>query len=117
MYVGGIFGKLNTNQIEMEMGNSSTVQIRLYTDSSYYIGGFVGKLEFTNNSSNAGTFLGDIPENYEITSGGKDSASVASNMGGFIGLLKLPTTSNTFTANVQGTHYYPFTINTIEDSN
>ena len=117
MYVGGIFGKLNTNQIEMEMGNSSTVQIRLYTDSSYYIGGFVGKLEFTNNSSNAGTFLGDIPENYEITSGGKDSASVASNMGGFIGLLKLPTTSNTFTANVQGTHYYPFTINTIENSN
>ena len=117
MYVGGLFGKLVSNDAELTIEESS-VKISIDTDSSYYIGGLIGKLEFTSNRNNEGNFLGNISDNIYVTdSGSYDDVGSATNFGGFIGMLKLPYTGRNFTANVMGTHHYPFTINIVENSN
>lgn len=109
MFIGGLFGEVQSNDVEgLTINNASaSVDIQITTIHSYYIGGLVGKLHINANN----TFNGIIPKDETLVVG-----SDANNFGGLVGMLKCDSYSN-LTYSVNGEHYYPFTVNTIENQN
>ena len=105
MYVGGLFGEVQSNSVQGLTIENGDVGIKVNTSLSYYIGGLVGKL--TVDSAN--TFVGTSTQ---ITVVG-DSAQ---NFGGLVGMFKIKTNSGG-TFKVNGKQNYPFTVNTIENQN
>ena len=117
MYVGGLFGKLRTNNASagLTLKNSeAAVKIEINTSSSYYVGGLVGKWDAIGSSPEFKGMVGSDATDLVTNKGIKDISS-ASEFGGMIGLLKLDKEAGSVT--VTGTHYYPFTVNTVENSN
>ncbi len=126
MYVGGLFGKLSGSADGIQILRTTTgnqenpvrVGISINTNHSYYIGGLIGRLE-GNLTQETMTSTGQIITNHVdglIIGGDQD---VATNFGGLVGMLKVAKggTDNRREVTVQGTHNYPFTVNTIENSN
>lgn len=112
MYVGGLIGKTNANRVSgLEISSGQAVNINIDTSNSYYLGGLIGKAEVTANATISGC---NVYQDYDGIIG-----SNADNFGAFIGMLKIAQSSGNggFTIKVNGTHYLPFTINTIENSN
>lgn len=109
MYVGGLFGKLENLEISINE-TSSQVNISMYTGNNFYIGGLVGKVVANGNLNFTGSQTRSI-----IPSG----QNTTDEFGGLIGLLKVGSsgTMSGYTIRVEGSHNYPFTINTIENSN
>jgi len=110
MYVGGLFGRIDSGNASLTIdNNASNVDITITTTNSYYIGGLIGKLYV-----NSGNQFNGIIANNALTIVGDD----AQNFGGLVGMLKcVGGNGNDKTYSVQGTHYYPFTVNTIENQN
>ena len=118
MYVGGLFGKLSGDASAVQITDSN-VNISIDTANSYYIGGLIGRLE-----GNLTKTEGD-----NIVNGLDVNGDNATNFGGLVGMLKVAeggnddkgsyagTTYYGTTVTVEGTHTYPFTVNTIENSN
>lgn len=133
MYVGGLVGKTNANQISgLNILSGQNVNILLYTNNSYYIGGLIGRAEVKGESLVDGSIGSWILNNNGTTEDGSDDyyqktvvdddKIIASghddkiNFGGLIGLLKVAKGTNDKLVTVKGNHTYPFTINTIENS-
>jgi len=133
MYVGGLVGKTNADKIEdFVITTSNAMSISINTSNCYYAGGLIGRAEVNSNdasiSGNVGTWTqtagGDTDEieddewssdgNDDVIAGTQDNCA---NFGGLIGMLKVGFSENGLTVNVTGKHNYPFTINTIENSN
>lgn len=114
------------------------VKIKIYTDDSYYMGGLVGyinvdngatiygtmdDIQLTENENNDDTIYVDSTGDGKIIKDGYDYTNSvvvgnhANNFGGLIGFLKLGYNGSGINIEVSGSHYYPFTINTIENSN
>ncbi|MBR6779362.1 MAG: hypothetical protein IKM43_04415 [Clostridia bacterium] len=120
MYVGGLFGKLVSDNVNLTLDNNAdnSTEIIINTSQSYYMGGLVGRYE-TNGHDEQKRFAGNLPE--KVTTTDLTDYNSADDFGGFIGMLKVKDVDNNplsgTTVNVTGTHYYPFTVNTIENSN
>ena len=115
MYVGGLFGKLYGTGFNLELDNSQNFKVEINTSRSYYMGGLVGRWEALDESPK---FNGSVP--HKVTSSEIDNISSAAEFGGLIGMAKMlyyDDNGGAATLNVSGVHYYPFTINTIENSN
>ena len=114
MYVGGLFGVLQSNEVEGLVldytEDDHNINISINLANTYYAGGLVGKLYVTGNAS----FEGQLTQN--VASG---STLIAEKFGALIGLLKVDgsTGGSGYNVTVKGDHGYPFTINTIENSN
>lgn len=117
MYVGGLVGKLSGDASAVQIIDSN-VNISIDTANSYYIGGLIGRLE-----GNLTKTEGD-----NIVNGLDVNGDNATNFGGLVGMLKVApgdddspaASSDNYprrTVTVEGTHTYPFTVNTIENSN
>ena len=107
MYVGGMIGKTNANQINnINLETSGTVKFNITAHHSYYIGGVVGRAEVTADST--------LNLNNNISSGLVEGSDVK-NFGGLIGMLKIGG-SNAVSVSVTGVHEYAFTVNTVENS-
>ena len=114
MYVGGLFGKLSGDASAVQIIDSN-VNISVDTANSYYIGGLIGRLE-----GNLTKTEGD-----NIVNGLDVNGDNATNFGGLVGMLKVAEGGSDSkgegyfgtTVTVEGTHTYPFTVNTIENSN
>ena len=117
MYVGGLVGKLSGDASAVQIIDSN-VNISVDTANSYYIGGLIGRLE-----GNLTKTEGD-----NIVNGLDVNGDNATNFGGLVGMLKVApgddnspaASSDNYprrTVTVEGTHTYPFTVNTIENSN
>ncbi len=114
MYVGGLFGKLKSNEVDsFDLSNNTNVKVSLNVQNSYYAGGLVGRLEVTQDSSFKGSITADII-NENI-----DEETISSRFGGLLGMLKVAKNSynSGFDVRVEGEHEYAFTINTIENAN
>lgn len=133
-YVGGLFGKLyRYNDVEnLIIENNGKLKIYINTDQVYYSGGLVGTFvtkEATFNGQVGGesttnpiaarlTSAGEHETINIIDSDGVVNVNMANNFGGLIGKLKVEASGNGgYSVNVTGTHYYPFTVNVIENSN
>jgi len=121
MYVGGMFGKAASNNVYVEIRDN---KIEIDTSKSYYIGGFVGQLEVSTGNQFKGILAKDVAaeasievKQLKITTSDIDKIESAQNFGGLVGMLKCGRSSNGGTFSVQGEHYYPFTVNTIENEN
>ncbi len=119
MYVGGLFGKIVGNVSAMSTGSKITI----HTKNSYYIGGLIGKLE-----GNMGATYGnsDAAKSYIDATNVKvaEDEDKATNVGGLVGLLKVKDTGGNGSiytvgedVTVLGYHEFPFTVNTIMNSN
>lgn len=127
MYVGGLIGKLTMDARGLQIVTMDTggANITIYTNSSYYIGGLIGRLEGNLTEGQEQTNEdGEVSyTNPNIVSGLKVSGDDATNFGGLVGMLKVAkggTISEGYArqnVTVRGTHNYPFTVNTIENSN
>ena len=131
MYVGGLVGKTNANNIvDFNILSGQNVNIQINTDNCYYAGGLIGRAEVAAQANilgnvgiwtqTAGTDTQDdtsddefAVDNDEIISG----TDKVANIGGLIGMLKVGQNSNGISVTVSGKHNYAFTINTIENSN
>ncbi|MFQ6752114.1 MAG: hypothetical protein ACLRFL_00920 [Clostridia bacterium] len=116
-YVGTLFGKIETNSVSgLEINNTGNQKIYIDIVSSYYTGGLVGRMVMTENGS---SFTGNVKSYiYQNETTTTSTITTGFNHGGLIGMLKIGYESSAggqFTVN--GTHNYPFTINTIENSN
>ena len=117
MYVGGLVGKLSGDASAVQIIDSN-VNISVDTANSYYIGGLIGRLEGNLTKTEGDNIVNGLDVN------GDD----ATNFGGLVGMLKVApgdddspaASSDNYprrTVTVEGTHTYPFTVNTIENSN
>ena len=114
MYVGGLFGKLSGDASAVQIIDSN-VNISIDTANSYYIGGLIGRLEGNLTKTEGDNIVNGLDVN------GDD----ATNFGGLVGMLKVAEGGSDSkgegyfgtTVTVEGTHTYPFTVNTIENSN
>ena len=136
MYVGGLIGKLTMNARGLQIvgtDENTKTSITIHTDSSYYIGGLIGRLE---GNLTEGDELKDEDGNTVIDENGEESytnpnnvsglkvtSDDTTNFGGLVGMLKVAKGGNVDrgyerrSVTVRGTHNYPFTVNTIENSN
>lgn len=105
MYVGGLFGVLESQSVMGIKIVNSNVNLKIHTDSSYYLGGLIGKLQVSQ---------GNKFENCD-SSGVGIVGNDAQNFGGLVGMLKCVGGVGTYS--VKGIHNYPFTVNTIENQN
>ncbi len=132
MYVGGLVGKLTMNGQGMQIVPTSGINravISINTVSSYYIGGLIGRLEgnltILRNDDNTVASNSNNMVSGLIVFGDDDI-----NFGGLVGMLKVAKggnlnrvvegTNNAYygtSVTVEGEHNYPFTVNTIENSN
>lgn len=110
MYVGGVFGKFVGDATNLRLESKVTIN----TDSSYYIGGLIGRLEGNLTVSIKDDDSYNTGENK--FSGAVDGDSVE-NFGGLVGMLKVEVQKGGVYATVIGQHNYAFTINTLENSN
>lgn len=118
MYVGGFFGKSTSLAEYLSISND---KFEIYTNSSYYVGGLVGKLEVSSGNIFVGKVARDAAtsdpierKQLKVTSSEITDIRSAQNFGGLVGMLKCVGGG---TYNVNGEHYYPFTVNTIENQN
>lgn len=117
MYVGGLIGQLTVESGDspyLAITEDMNVKVRINTTNTYYSGGLVGRVLANGDI----TFRGDVST--QVTTGGYRDSSVSTNFGGLIGMLKVAESSSEnsgYVITVEGTHYYAFTINTIENSN
>ena len=117
MYVGGLIGQLTVESGDspyLAITEDMNVKVRINTTNTYYSGGLVGRVLANGDI----TFRGDVST--QVTTGGYSDSSVSTNFGGLIGMLKVAESSSEnsgYVITVEGTHYYAFTINTIENSN
>jgi len=109
MYVGGLFGELNSNDVSDIKVVDSSVDIVIYTNLSYYIGGLVGKLSVSSGN----IFKGEVAT-IDIVATNNDNAQ---NFGGLVGMFKITGDADNVTYSVNGKHMFPFTVNTIENQN
>lgn len=132
-YVGGLFGKLHRyNDVEnLKIENNGKLKIFINTDQVYYSGGLVGTFvtkeatfngqvgsDSTTNPIAAKLDSDDTHKSISIIDSGVVNVNMANNFGGLIGKLKVEASGNGgYTVNVTGKHYYPFTVNVIENSN
>ncbi len=140
MYMGGLVGKLNSNNVaDFNIATTTSgVNIQINTGSSYYMGGLVGKLVINKDNNmfdgNVGTWTkldtegkivpilyNDVLDD-KITTSELDNTDSAVNFGGLVGMVKVsnpsgPSNDSGWTINIQGKHKYPFTVNTIENEN
>lgn len=112
MYVGGLFGKFNSNNQDNFKVRMRNTNISIDASKSYYVGGLVGKLCVHNTGFE---LEGDIGK-YIVT---VNNAT----FGGFVGMLKIDgsNSGSGISVNVKkisdGQQPYDFTINTIENGN
>ena len=113
MYVGGLFGLLQSDQVEgLSLEGTADIKIEINVANTYYSGGLVGKLYVQSDASFKGTITDD-----DIASGSSEEL-LANRFGGLLGMLKVAGGDiNGYEVTVKGKHNYPFTINTIENSN
>ncbi len=130
MYVGGLFGKLYSANAYLTLKNTlsdydSDINVIINTTSSYYIGGLVGRWEAVGMGPQ---FIGYVGEklskntmystDYGVTNTAYNDPLSAQEFGGILGMLKVvDKNEDGVTVKVGGIHYYPFTVNTIENSN
>lgn len=113
MYVGGLFGLLQSDQVEgLSLEGTADIKIEINVANTYYSGGLVGKLYVQSDASFKGTITDD-----DIASGSSEEL-LANRFGGLLGMLKVAGGEiDGYEVTVKGEHNYPFTINTIENSN
>ena len=133
LYVGGFYGKVQSSEVTgLQITNNidnNKVNIIIDTSRSYYMGGLIGQLEINKTNIFTGNIVGaedtfDVdgdgittelnPIISQVTTSAFRDMDSASNFGGLVGMLK-STTANV-TINVEGSHMYPFTVNTILNS-
>ena len=118
MNVGGLIGKLDCPRVSGLKIREET-QVKIDASKSYYIGGLVGQWFVKQD----GSYFGDKDDKLSLgvfdqvtTKGYKDPDSIEQ-FGGLIGILKVKGRCDTDGVIVSGTHYYAFTVNTIENEN
>lgn len=120
MYVGGLIGRTTDNNVQNLTHDGSKITIE--AKYSYYIGGIIGRAEITDDATIGyaeDEVAGSLVTAKTISAEqGILSADSPQNFGGLIGMLKVyGSGSSGLEINVQGTHDYAFTINTIENQN
>jgi len=137
MFVGGLFGKTNANSISglnISSTSAEKMPIKIYASNIYHAGGLIGRATVDKNttiSGSIGVWSSDSvivdTDSILVNSSGEpysskstdasDLQAMSTNFGGLIGMLKVAKTTTPLTVNVDGSHNYPFTINTIQNGN
>ena len=112
-YVGGLVGTTNDSKIKnIEIGVGQNINIKVDTSISYYLGGLIGRAAVESS----GTEISGVNNAKDDTSTMVEG-SIAANFGGLIGMLKVKAGSTDGEVKIAGIQHYPFTINTVENSN
>lgn len=132
MYIGGLVGKLDCNSAtgwNIQAGTDK-VNITINTSQSYYMGGLVGKLYITQSNNFNGSVgrwkdangidlgIEHVDKDNITTSDRIGDTNSAVTFGGLVGMVKSASYNGSgITILVEGSHKYPFTVNTVENGN